>query len=476
VLLAGLCVSLLANYAASRGAEVLSSGRAFRLVQRITSPRPSLTGYFGGTVALADHLMLIGERGAGRDDYGAAWAYERYRGGWRLRQEVIDPEPQANSSFGFVDYDGRTAVIGAPGRTVEGKVYAGAAYVFHDAGGRFRLEAKLTPPASRAEALFGLSVGIDGDTVAIGAPGLDEASGPGAVYMFERRGRGWQLVRTLTPPVVAPAVWEDRKGFGRLVRLEADTLVVQGLLRAPGAWRRCLYVFQRRNERWDYLQTVVPERPYASISNAGLSGQTMLVPVETTTDNTRPELPSALRVLSYRSGYWWLDEELSLAFGEPIQFGMAALDGDLGAVVCYRAYGQLNGVCVYERTPGGWQFVELLDTPAVSLVDSVAVRGGTIVNGAHFGGDETWAGAVYVFERREADECVCRSASTKAPAAAVEDALAHPTKYGGWMEPANPSLRPGPSNPPRKCLSLVDPGKPYHELWNSLVWRAGCRG
>jgi hypothetical protein len=32
----------------------------------------------------------------------------------------------------------------------------------------------------------------------------------------------------------------------------------------------------------------------------------------------------------------------------------------------------------------------------------------------------------------------------------------------------------GPFNPLRTCLTLRNPGQPYHPLFNSLVFKAGC--
>lgn len=74
-----------------------------------------------------------------------------------------------------------------------------------------------------------------------------------------------------------------------------------------------------------------------------------------------------------------------------------------------------------------------------------------------------------------AGECVCRSARRTLPAAVLADALANPADYAGWREPANPNRPPGPSNPPRVCLDVLNPGTPFHALFNGPIWRAHCR-
>jgi len=58
---------------------------------------------------------------------------------------------------------------------------------------------------------------------------------------------------------------------------------------------------------------------------------------------------------------------------------------------------------------------------------------------------------------------------------AIADALANPAKVAGWGQPCNPSLPPGPMNPPRTTLGLKVPGKPYHPLYNGLQYTCGCR-
>ncbi len=70
---------------------------------------------------------------------------------------------------------------------------------------------------------------------------------------------------------------------------------------------------------------------------------------------------------------------------------------------------------------------------------------------------------------------VCPVARRKVPVAALAAALAQPQLIGGWLQPLDPGKPAGPSNPRRTALTLVDSGKPYHPLFNGLVFRVGCR-
>lgn len=68
----------------------------------------------------------------------------------------------------------------------------------------------------------------------------------------------------------------------------------------------------------------------------------------------------------------------------------------------------------------------------------------------------------------------CAFILPRVPAAVIADALANPERVLGWMQPQNPGIPPGPNNPPRTRLSLLNPGVPYHPLSNPVVYKVGC--
>lgn len=72
------------------------------------------------------------------------------------------------------------------------------------------------------------------------------------------------------------------------------------------------------------------------------------------------------------------------------------------------------------------------------------------------------------------DPQACTFVTGRVPSAAIADALANPRRVSGYGEPANPSIPPGPNNPPKQYLTLLNPGVPWHPLSNSLVYKAGC--
>lgn len=80
--------------------------------------------------------------------------------------------------------------------------------------------------------------------------------------------------------------------------------------------------------------------------------------------------------------------------------------------------------------------------------------------------------------------CVCRITRIKVPQAFIDMALANPPAIMGWNTLQNPN-KPGsppfptpghdwPPNPRRTCLDLQNRAVPFHPLFNSVLWRAGC--
>jgi fibro-slime domain-containing protein len=70
--------------------------------------------------------------------------------------------------------------------------------------------------------------------------------------------------------------------------------------------------------------------------------------------------------------------------------------------------------------------------------------------------------------------CVCRIVWLRVPPVVINDALANPDRYYGWRYPLDPGKPPGPANPPRECLTLMNMGLDYHPVWNKPQWRVGC--
>ena len=152
-------------------------------------------------------------------------------------------DAEAGDNFGrSVAVSGDTAVVGAQFAAVGGAVYI----VQRDQGGadNWGEVKKLTASDAEEGALFGWSVAVSGDTVVVGAAGEDSAApDAGAAYVFERDQGGadnWGETKKLTAfDPQADAL------FGRSVAVSGDTAVVGAPREHAGAfWSGAAYVFQ----------------------------------------------------------------------------------------------------------------------------------------------------------------------------------------------------------------------------------------
>lgn len=69
---------------------------------------------------------------------------------------------------------------------------------------------------------------------------------------------------------------------------------------------------------------------------------------------------------------------------------------------------------------------------------------------------------------------VCPQIASRVPAAAINSALANPMRVSGYNRPVDAGKPIGPMNPPRIYLSIHAYSKPYHPLFNSVEFKAGC--
>jgi hypothetical protein len=174
-------------------------------------------------------------------DSGAVWIFARLGQTWTLQAYLKPARIAPGATFGSsLALSGDTLVVGAPleDRAVVAAVLAdspslrgapvessGAAYVFVRKAGLWSQQAQLSATDAPANALFGGSVAISDDTIAVGAEGHAGDDGTqiatGATYLFVRTDGAWSQQQRLTASNASS--WD---AFGASVALFADTLVV----------------------------------------------------------------------------------------------------------------------------------------------------------------------------------------------------------------------------------------------------------
>jgi hypothetical protein len=178
---------------------------------------------FGRSISLDGNAVLVGV--PGNDDEisnaGKAIIYEKVAGSWVKKAELL-PGIEENSSFGLsVLLKGNYAYVGAP-NYLSGK---GIVYVYKKTGTSWDVYITidiLSPDELMENSLFGSSISISGNILAVGAPGMNgAASGSGVVYVFDLIDNLFQFRKKVFPAAGNPI---DR--FGKALSFNDDHLFV----------------------------------------------------------------------------------------------------------------------------------------------------------------------------------------------------------------------------------------------------------
>lgn len=156
------------------------------------------------------------------------YIFVRTDGVWAFQQRLTNN--LVLEFFGsFIDLQGDTLAVGAPSAvrgTAPNYVVSGAVHIFTRNAGVWSLEQIIEPDTLVTGILFGASIAVEGNTIAIGAPWQLYTDGPftslaGAVYIFTRSGTTWSQQVMLTPNNL-----NIGDAFGHNLDLFNDTLVV----------------------------------------------------------------------------------------------------------------------------------------------------------------------------------------------------------------------------------------------------------
>jgi outer membrane protein assembly factor BamB len=136
--------------------------------------------------------------------------------------ELTSPNAQGGGNFGLsLGIGGATIVVGAPDETASSQIAAGHAYTFNARTGA--LIATFTSPNAQTDGHFGDSVAISGTTVVVGAPGEMASGQSGAGHAYTFNARTGVLIATLTSPNAAS---QTNGFFGTSVAISGTTVVV----------------------------------------------------------------------------------------------------------------------------------------------------------------------------------------------------------------------------------------------------------
>jgi len=158
-----------------------------------TSQDGAASDQFGASVAISQSIVVVGapkHNIEGRSDQGAAYVFDCSSASCSLLGKLVASDGEASDQFGFsVDLFGSTIIVGSPYHVAPGNVDEGATYVF-DCSSSFSscIEAsKLKASDGEADSAFGYSVGIFESTIVVGAVDHDAGGtyNQGSAYVFD---------------------------------------------------------------------------------------------------------------------------------------------------------------------------------------------------------------------------------------------------------------------------------------------------
>jgi hypothetical protein len=192
----------------------------------------------------------------------------------------------ARDEFGYsVAVSGDTVVVGAPFEPATREIpamWSGAVYVFVRDGATWTQQAYLKASNAGRQDMFGMSVGLSGDTVVVGAYQEDSnatgvngqqddnsAANSGAAYVFLRQGTNWTQ-----QAYFKASNTESNDGFGYTVAVSGDMVVIGAPFESSNATGAdgtqsdnsatnsgAAYVFVRHGTNWS-------QQTYLKASNA----------------------------------------------------------------------------------------------------------------------------------------------------------------------------------------------------------------
>ncbi len=214
---------------------------------------------FGNSVCLSGDYMIVGDRYlevSGEQLYGEAYIYKRNGTDWLLEATLSASDGNEFDYYGNSVYiDGDYAVVGAPGVTDS----TGQVYIYKRSGTSWGSEVILTGSDSSNDDEFGFSVAINGDYIAVGAPGKDIGTElqAGKVYIYKKSGSTWgtEKILSLEDPIQYDA-------YGYSVALLNNELVVGVPYRFYGGYNAngMAIVYKRNGLDWNKYTRLIPSQ------------------------------------------------------------------------------------------------------------------------------------------------------------------------------------------------------------------------
>jgi len=253
------------------------NGLVFETTSQIIYPESATReDHFGWSLAIDGDVLVIGapKNDKNGEDAGMAYIY-RHSGAnqWELVKELEAFNATAGQEFGTaVALDNGILIVGSKFDTENyydqgditnaGGIAQGSVYLFDEAN-NWNFSQKLVPTDENGHLwdAFGQALGIEGNTIAVGASGTDNTTykAPGSVYVFTKSGDIWEQQARIE---ASDGQTEDF--FGSDLSLEESTIAIA----SPGSHNSLIpnqsqphgaaYVFEQSGNQWSEVSKLLP--------------------------------------------------------------------------------------------------------------------------------------------------------------------------------------------------------------------------
>ena len=322
---------------------------------------------------------------------------------WVQVAEVAASDGGNSDEFGWSVAAGtNVVVVGAPFHTVGSNVEQGAAYVFVEAGSgwaNMTETAELTASDGVADAYFGNSVAIDGNTIVVGAPGTTIGGNPrqGSAYVFVEPAQGWTNMTQTAELAASDGYVGDN--LGNSVSISNNTVAAGAPYASVGSnyEQGAAYVFVQPANGWTNMTQTAKLTASDGASGdilgvaVNIYGNTVAAGASEATVDGYPSAGAAYVFVEGNNGWSDMTQTAKLTATDAAMddyFG-SALDMTSNTIVVGAPSDFSGAVYVFVEPPNGWanmtQTAEL--TPSVNTVElllgsSVAISGKIVVGGA----------------------------------------------------------------------------------------------
>ena len=200
---------------------------------QLTTSAPPNCCSFGDFVAISGDTVIAGSAGDGPNQGGVVYVYVKPAGGWTNMTETATlsaSDGYFGEVFGFsVAIDRDTVAVGAISCSGSGNFSNGEAYVFvkPESGWTNMTETAILTDSDALECdYYGYSVGVSGNTVVVGKTnaGFSPPNGFGSAYVFVKPPAGWANMTQTAELTTSDRVVGDE--LGTAVAVSGDTVVV----------------------------------------------------------------------------------------------------------------------------------------------------------------------------------------------------------------------------------------------------------